>query len=638
MSQDIDVASQGNLTWSYLLSSRLATLDAISASSASSVQQKLDDELSHLERVSREVRARRNALSPTHRLPQEVLAHVFSILAEQAPPLEDPSHDHIGWMLLGWITVTHVCQHWRQVALYNPTLWAREVSSHPAWTQVRLERSKDALISVKHGISPRAYIEAPSAVAALRCALTESRRIEEFYLREDSSLMKSILDEYFHSPFPFLHTLEVHNATAQITRWHDAPHPDATNLHIPSDIFLFPEPRLRRLVLSNCCVPWEERLFKSLVHVDIALAGGKNRLPADTFLSLVEIMRQLQFLKVSNAVSDIDDAPDRVVSLAPSLAYFSLTGEAVANYKLFGRLDLPPSAHLAIGSILEGEADGLPSVIPQRRDLIGPLRALTVDCRTGRQIIVTGWDHPYTCDQLDSFFTSGIQGNSLASPTVEIALSWTTPQSGGDLLAKSLRSLDLSSVSTLYIFHVHIYNAPKPIGTTWMHDFFRFHCLQHMCLRGDAWAFLQLLAVPSPLHDPDSDGSDDHLLAFPDLRVIRFFEVNFHQWLYDEFDEHEDDNATLSDGVVSVLSERLVQNDLLDIIDIKRSAINAAWVEEMKEIAPYVEWDGEERGHVTGEISNLSPLPTQALVDLPSEESDTDESWVGGGLPGWLGW
>jgi len=58
----------------------------------------------------------RNALAPISLLPPEILARVFSLLALQEPPYSSKQS-------LGWIRATHVCWHWRQVALDYSSLW-----------------------------------------------------------------------------------------------------------------------------------------------------------------------------------------------------------------------------------------------------------------------------------------------------------------------------------------------------------------------------------------------------------------------------------------------------------------------------------------------------------------------------------
>jgi hypothetical protein len=129
----------------------------------------INDELSTLDVIMRHMRTRCNDFSPISWLPPKLLAIVFTLHAINHPPLGqdhtyrsddndhcvrrrcchhhhyrdfDDNHDdnHNGnrdrphpsnltpvQLTLGWITVTHLSRHWRQVALSNPKLWVNIV-------------------------------------------------------------------------------------------------------------------------------------------------------------------------------------------------------------------------------------------------------------------------------------------------------------------------------------------------------------------------------------------------------------------------------------------------------------------------------------------------------------------------------
>ncbi|KAI0063860.1 hypothetical protein BV25DRAFT_1801675, partial [Artomyces pyxidatus] len=128
--------------------SRKALEDEILAS-----RRVLTDEVNACRRALTAIRTRSNSLSPAAMLPSDILALIFDSLAlAELPGLashqyrETPNAQHT---ILGWITVTHVCSRWRQVALYIPTLW-REVTPELgfAWFNRILTRSQQTPISV----------------------------------------------------------------------------------------------------------------------------------------------------------------------------------------------------------------------------------------------------------------------------------------------------------------------------------------------------------------------------------------------------------------------------------------------------------------------------------------------------------
>ncbi|GJE90027.1 F-box protein [Phanerochaete sordida] len=73
--------------------------------------------------------SRRNELSPTGRLPVEVLGMIFHALVQawvQHHYNEDDLSPRSGSLTGGrwdWLSATHVCRHWRQVSLQTPQLW-----------------------------------------------------------------------------------------------------------------------------------------------------------------------------------------------------------------------------------------------------------------------------------------------------------------------------------------------------------------------------------------------------------------------------------------------------------------------------------------------------------------------------------
>ncbi|KAI0277169.1 hypothetical protein BGY98DRAFT_901925, partial [Russula aff. rugulosa BPL654] len=86
---------------------------------------------------------RRNTLVPISGLPPEILARVFHVLVHEEPPFSRRRN-------LGWIRVTHVCRHWRQVALDDSSLWARisGTQANTKWISEMLARAKNAPLDV----------------------------------------------------------------------------------------------------------------------------------------------------------------------------------------------------------------------------------------------------------------------------------------------------------------------------------------------------------------------------------------------------------------------------------------------------------------------------------------------------------
>ena len=85
----------------------------------------------------------RNTLAPISLLPPEVLTLVFHFISLEEPPYSVKRN-------VGWIRATHVCRHWRQVALDNSSLWARisEIPKNIEWIYETLMRARNAPLDI----------------------------------------------------------------------------------------------------------------------------------------------------------------------------------------------------------------------------------------------------------------------------------------------------------------------------------------------------------------------------------------------------------------------------------------------------------------------------------------------------------
>lgn len=83
-----------------------------------------------------------NTLAPINRLPPELLASIFALTAQLVRESTEIGNG------LAWISVTHVCQLWRDVALDCTSLWCNLPYTHPALLEAMVERSKGAPLCI----------------------------------------------------------------------------------------------------------------------------------------------------------------------------------------------------------------------------------------------------------------------------------------------------------------------------------------------------------------------------------------------------------------------------------------------------------------------------------------------------------
>ncbi|KAG6810306.1 hypothetical protein H0H92_012483 [Tricholoma furcatifolium] len=95
--------------------------------------------------IIRYYKNRQNALTRTCRIPSEVLACMFRQIACDAAAGADTNTYSIHWIK----SISHICSHWREVALSTPTLWSTiNVDHSPTWAFEMLRRSKDAPLAL----------------------------------------------------------------------------------------------------------------------------------------------------------------------------------------------------------------------------------------------------------------------------------------------------------------------------------------------------------------------------------------------------------------------------------------------------------------------------------------------------------
>jgi hypothetical protein len=93
----------------------------------------------------RALRERRNALVPIYRLPAEVLTHVFRFLQVMVFTRKKDSRTAIPFVYAnpGWLRVTYVCRHFREVAEQEGSLWAViDLRWHGEFVSLCIERAR----------------------------------------------------------------------------------------------------------------------------------------------------------------------------------------------------------------------------------------------------------------------------------------------------------------------------------------------------------------------------------------------------------------------------------------------------------------------------------------------------------------
>ncbi|KAG2757829.1 hypothetical protein P692DRAFT_20948367 [Suillus brevipes Sb2] len=116
----------------------------------------IDEDSATLAESAHVFRSRRNRQVPISRLPDEILLMIFKHIEEEtrltAQDIDDGrtiSND-TGDDVPACLAVTHVCSHWRKIALKCPSLWNLISTTSTFWLDIMLERSQKVPLVVKY--------------------------------------------------------------------------------------------------------------------------------------------------------------------------------------------------------------------------------------------------------------------------------------------------------------------------------------------------------------------------------------------------------------------------------------------------------------------------------------------------------
>lgn len=106
---------------------------------------------------------RNNYVPINRRLPPEVLCEIFLQLAkgfhQSYERFPGPRVDHRGYPdPHAWVKVTHVCRHWRDIALNFPSLWTSIYNKKPEYIHAFIARSQQAPLNIREHYKDNVYM------------------------------------------------------------------------------------------------------------------------------------------------------------------------------------------------------------------------------------------------------------------------------------------------------------------------------------------------------------------------------------------------------------------------------------------------------------------------------------------------
>ncbi|RDB15006.1 hypothetical protein Hypma_005510 [Hypsizygus marmoreus] len=243
---------------------------------------RIEREISSLKTAICAWKMRHNALNITSRLPTELLTTVFQYVAG-ASNCMDPD----------WIQVTHVCSHWRHVALKCPTLWSNiAINRKYDEVAVYLERSGSATLAIEGELCFDCDAHAMERSPALHAVFADTLRIRHISLTQPNFFITcdGKFFETFNKPAPMLESLTLIN------------HSNRSSPKIPENIFLGQCPRLRSLALQTLLFSWDSHIFRGLTSLEITRHPNSHRSSITQVMSALESMPNLGKLHLDSVL------------------------------------------------------------------------------------------------------------------------------------------------------------------------------------------------------------------------------------------------------------------------------------------------------------------------------------------------
>lgn len=208
-------------------------------------------------------RTRLNAQSPICGvLPSELLAEIFAYLSTMERPSKTSwtrgrkAIPNTSSWRIGWIKVTHVCRHWRTVAIDYSFLWGKiSYELGAQWAMLMMERARFSTISIRQSHWPRH----PTSAGEIEYIPQHIGQIDELELHGHYAELRKIFENLHGKPAPRLRYLEI-----DCTDLQEEPSFDQL-VNLPEVLFDGQSPRLQILIIDGPCrlslsSPWLRNL------------------------------------------------------------------------------------------------------------------------------------------------------------------------------------------------------------------------------------------------------------------------------------------------------------------------------------------------------------------------------------------
>ena len=467
----------------------------------------IDRDIARLEERIRVLRSRRNELSPTFRLPVEILCKIFFLIGE----IPD---NNFYVKASSWSNFSQVSRHWRLSALSTPELWTKIPLSYPHWAQEMLMRSKMAKLTIRS--APSFHASNPKTIETVRSCLNQMNRVEEINLHPiTGSTLKEIFRDLSKSA-PQLHTLCI-GVGDPLFR---------SEFSIPED-FLYDTERLQCVNLTRCKINWDSRLLTGLTRLTL-----ENSLNANSsilqFLHALQRMPALTDLHLSDSIPDDSEGLSTypVVDL-PCLRVLNVLSGVCPLTAALRHITFPHSAilNLTCKENQSGQIDFSNFLSVLSAKFLSSLVIQSLSLRAPDEFHIPGlkfnlWTTSFTdCFPSPSSLTSECQ--------LQLVLTWPTSRhhyNHDKALSSAFDAMNLPFLTQLQISTLGYISFQ-----TWVKTFGRLPLLEQVCVRpgGGSLPHLFFKALIYITKAAEQSKSAYRVVSLPKLRYIHLDGVDF---------------------------------------------------------------------------------------------------------------
>lgn len=287
-----------------------------------------------------------------HKLPTEILAKIFALLAVIDPPRRYTEAERKPLMFdeeghfkaydrssirspIHWIEITRVCRYWREIALSQCSLWTHPLLHlGPEWYLTFLRRAGSAPLTIELADYCRRMVLRSSCIvpdAVFDAVLGQMDHVEVLKISSPAHPDELSIFASYTTPAPMLQTLEIKNHSSKFPIYLrsssiDYHPPKKGELPPPETIFLGADfPRLQNVTLHGISDDWLSMSFRNLVKLDVAHTEYIESY--DPLLDILESSPGLEFLSIVHALPhhcvSFVERPHRVV--LPNLKAITLS-------------------------------------------------------------------------------------------------------------------------------------------------------------------------------------------------------------------------------------------------------------------------------------------------------------------------